>query len=390
MAHESSTGRAAGANAPTAGGASDGSPEPEGARRESAHEASPAPARARRARRPRLGPEVWGDWDDDALLALRFRDLALPLGEELEARIGQLHGELEARGLAFRPHFWLSDEWFTPDGVPGVAIPFYLAHPRLARLELRQMLEVEGGSHPWCMRILRHETGHAIENAFHLRRRQRRRELFGSTTEPYPEFYAPRPYSKSFVIHLDMWYAQAHPDEDFAETFAVWLDPESNWRERYQGWQALKKLEYVDELMRGLVGKPPRVATAAEVDPLSALGKSLRRHYEEKRERYGVDRPGFYDRDLRKLFSDDPAYAKQPTAASFLSRARREMRQLASRWTNEYQYTIDNLLDDMIVRCRELGLRLTRPADETKLDFAVLLTVQTMNYLHSGRHRVAL
>jgi len=180
--------------------------------------AKPAP-RPRRKRR-RFGPADWADWEDARLLGLRFRDLDLPLGPELESRIAQLHGELAARGLAFRPHFWLSDEWFTPDGVPGIAIPFYLAHPRLAKLELRQMLEVEGGAPDWCLKILRHETGHALENAYHLRRRRRRRELFGSTTEPYPEFYAPRPYSKSFVIHLDMWYAQAHPDEDFAETFA--------------------------------------------------------------------------------------------------------------------------------------------------------------------------
>src|SRR5262245_24993098 len=90
-------------------------------------------------------------------------------GSGLEARIRELHRELKERGIAFRPHFWLSDEWFCPDGVPGIAIPFYLAHPRLAKLELAQMNEVEGGTREWCMKILRHETGHAIENAYRLR-----------------------------------------------------------------------------------------------------------------------------------------------------------------------------------------------------------------------------
>ncbi|MCM2268834.1 MAG: putative zinc-binding metallopeptidase [Thermoanaerobaculia bacterium] len=352
--------------------------------------AVPASPRPTRRRRQPLAAAEWAAWDDERLLGLRFRDLDLPLGAELEQRIALLHEELAARGLAFRPHCWLSDEWFTPDGVPGIAVPFYLAHPRLARLELHQMLEVEGGSVEWCMKILRHEAGHAIENAYHLRRRRKRRELFGSTREAYPEFYAPRPYSKSFVIHLDSWYAQAHPDEDFAETFAVWLDPQSNWRERYEGWPALRKLEYMDELMRELAGRPPRVTEAREVDPLPTLGKTLRRHYEEKREHYGVSRPEFYDRDLRRLFSDAPEHARQPTAASFLVRARREMRQLVGRWTNEYQYTIDSVLGDMIARCRELNLRLRTSPEQTRLDFAALLTVQTMNYLHSGRHRVAL
>ncbi len=354
-------------------------------------EAAPA-ARARpRRKRRRLPASEWATWDEPQLLSLRIKDLELSLqGSELEPRIAQLYAELAARGLEFRPHCWLSDEWFTPDGVSGVAIPFYLAHPRLSRLELRQMLEVEGGTHEWCLKILRHEAGHAIENAFGLRRRARRRQLFGSTRVPYPDFYAPRPYSKSFVIHLDSWYAQSHPDEDFAETFAVWLTPESQWRERYQGWPALKKLEYMDELMASLAGQAPKAAPGEPVDPIASLRKTLRQHYEAKRAHYGVDHPDFYDRDLRRLFSDDPAHAREATAASFLSRHRREIRQMVGRWTNEYQYTIDRVLDSMIVRCRELNLRLATQPEQARLEFAVLLTVQTMNYLHSGRHRVAL
>ncbi|MGE4056575.1 MAG: putative zinc-binding metallopeptidase, partial [Vicinamibacterales bacterium] len=128
-----------------------------------------------------------------------------------------------------QPHCWLSDEWFTPDGVPGVAIPFYLAHPRLEKLELAQMLEVEGGDATTCLRILRHEAGHAIDNAYQLRRRSTRRRIFGLPSLAYPEYYLPKPYSKSFVQHLDHWYAQSHPDEDCAETFAVWLDRGSQW-----------------------------------------------------------------------------------------------------------------------------------------------------------------
>jgi hypothetical protein len=359
----------------------------------------PAPAdldgkavRVRKARRPRrLPPSEWASWDDEHLLDLKLSELDLAIaGSELEPRIAELQAELEQRGLTFRPHFWLSNEWFSPDGVPGIAIPFYLAHPRLARLELHQMFEVEGGTHEWCMKILRHEAGHAIENAFKLRARRRRLELFGSTRVPYPEFYAPRPYSKSFVIHLDAWYAQSHPDEDFAETFAVWLHPGSKWRERYQGWPALRKIEYMDELMGSLAGRPPLVASNVEVDPLATIGTTLRQHYSQKRAHYGVNRPEFYDRDLRRLFSDSPAHAHQPTAAAFIARYRREIRLLVARWTNEYQYTIDQVLSDMMARCRELGLRLSSPPEQTKREFAVLLTVQTMNYLHSGRHRVAL
>src|SRR5689334_1779674 len=151
-----------------------------------------------------LPPTDWEDWPDDRLLDLRMCQLGIAIeGSVLETRVAELQAELDARGLQqFKPHYWLSDEWFTPDGVPGVAIPFYLAHPRLAKLELAQMLEVEGGDETSCLRILRHEVGHAIDNAYELRRRPTRRRLFGNPATPYPEYYTPKPYSKSFVHHL--------------------------------------------------------------------------------------------------------------------------------------------------------------------------------------------
>jgi hypothetical protein len=333
----------------------------------------------------------WASWPDEKLLDLRLCDLGVTIeGTELEQRIAEIGTELGARGLAFRPHYWLSDEWFTPDDVPGIAIPFYLGHPRLAKLEATQMLEVEGGDPESCLMILRHEAGHAIDNAYQVRRRPRRRRLFGSPATPYPEYYTPKPYSKSFVQHLDHWYAQSHPDEDFAETFAVWLDPQSMWSTRYAGWPALRKLEYMDGLMRELTRRKPSITSKRQLDPLPKLRKSLREHYRKKREHYGLDHPDFYDSDLRKLFSDAPQYAKNPSAARFVRKFRREVRGTVASFTDSYQYTIDQLIEGIIERCRELNLRLTDSEDTTKIDFMLLLTVQTMNYLHSGRHRVAL
>jgi hypothetical protein len=337
-----------------------------------------------------LKPSDWANWSDEQLLALRMCDLGITIeGTDLEQRIAHVNAELEARRLV-RPHYWLSDEWFTPDGVPGIAIPFYLAHPRLAKLELAQMLEVEGGEPQQCLRILRHEAGHAIDNAYQLRRRPTRRRLFGNPATAYPEYYTPKPYSKSFVHHLDHWYAQSHPDEDFAETFAVWLDPDSQWSTRYAGWPAERKLEYMDRLMRELARRRARVKSKRQVDPASRLKKTLAEHYVKKRAHYGVDHPAFYDSDLHNLFSNTAEHAKRPLAAAFVSRIRREVRSTVASFTDSYQYTIDQLLETIIRRCREQNLHLTESEKETKTDFMVFLTVQTMNYLHSGRHRVAL
>jgi hypothetical protein len=341
---------------------------------------------------PRRQPlrDDWPEQGDEQLLDVRLADLKLSIEGTLASRIEQLRTELEARGLRFPLHFYLSDEWFTPDGGTAIAIPFYLAHPRLERLEEAQMFEVEGGEHEWCMRILRHEAGHAIDHAFRLRRRRKRLEMFGPSSKPYPEFYTPKPYSKSFVLHLDSWYAQSHPDEDFAETFAVWLTPNSEWRPRYAGWKALPKLEYMDALMQSLVGQDAPVDRREEIDPLPSLKTTLRQHYRNKRKHYGVDHPNFYDRDLRRLFSDAPEFASHMTAAQFISRIRRQVRRVVAGWTGAYQYTIDQVIEDMITRCRELKLRLATPEEQARQEFTVLLTVQAMNYLHSGGHRLFL
>jgi hypothetical protein len=192
------------------------------------------------------------------------------------------------------------------------------------------------------------------------------------------------------VLHLDSWYAQSHPDEDFAETFAVWLSPTGDWRNRYQDWPALKKLEYVDRLMHEIAGKPPVTKSRRQTETLRSLKRTLRAHYKHKREHYGVEHPNFTDRDLRKLFSDDPAFARNKSAATFIQRVRRDVRRVVAEWTGSYQYTIDQVIEAMILRSRQLKLRLKYPEDRTQLDFTIVLTVQTMNYLHSGRHRVAL
>src|SRR6266403_2011228 len=132
----------------------------------------------------------WHLLTDEELLDVRLRDLPLRIaGTRLEDRVERLYGELQDRGIGFRPHVWLSEEWFTPDGVPGIAIPFYLAHPRLIKLERAEMLEVEGASEEECMRILRHEAGHAISNAYGLHARREWNEVFGSYRTPYPGWY---------------------------------------------------------------------------------------------------------------------------------------------------------------------------------------------------------
>jgi hypothetical protein len=245
----------------------------------------------------------WANWSTERLLQLRVKDLGLTIeGTWLEPRIDALYETLERRGFRLRPHIWLSEEWFSPQGVPGFAIPFYLAHPRLIRLERSQMLDVEGGTHDEFTRIMRHETGHAIQHGYQLQRRRTWQRLFGKSSKRYPEYYRPNPASKRYVQHLRLWYAQSHPDEDFAETFAVWLrSSRGEWRKRYAGWPALKKLEYVDELMHEIADTPPIIATRKRFEPVSTITKTLAQHYTERKAKYSEVLP---DKTMHFLYNE--------------------------------------------------------------------------------------
>ena len=215
---------------------------------------------------------AWANLPDQELLQLRLKDLAS--GSRAPGwRIGSPTSTRSwtRRGFRIRPHFWVSSEWFSSTITPGIAVPFYLTHPRLERLERKMILEAEGSTPAECMRILRHEMGHVIQHAYQLQRRRRWQQLFGPSSRRYPRHYRANPTSRNYVQHLRLWYAQSHPDEDFAETFAVWLQPRSNWRKRYAGWPALKKLEYVDELMSEIADQKPLLTTpqaCRSVEPL--------------------------------------------------------------------------------------------------------------------------
>ena len=317
-----------------------------------------------------------------------MRDLGVTIeGTWLEACVDQLHEELTARKLRLQPHVWLSDEWFSPGGVPGFALPFFLTHPRLRRLERTMLLDVEGASRAECMRIMRHECGHAFQHGYQLHRRRKWQQLFGKSSTRYPEFYKPNPASTKYVQHLRLWYAQSHPDEDFAETFAVWLRPRADWRARYKGWPALKKLQYVDELMQELGSERPPVHTRRVIEPLSRISRTLGEHYAARRRQYEVTFPNIYDAELRRLFSEEKRHRRNEWASTFLRRHRTEIRGLVAKWTGEYQYTLELVLHDMIGRCRELRLRVAGPERQVLTDFCVLLTVKTMHFLYSHRRR---
>jgi hypothetical protein len=347
---------------------------------------------SRRAAAERASREPsWARLSDSELLEQRFCDLRLSLKHsDVERHLRRIQRELLRRGLRFRPHVWLSVEWFSPDGVPGLAVPFYMAHPRLMRLERHFMDEVEGGNAEWALRILRHEVGHALDNAFRLRRRKSWRQVFGNGSRPYPDTYRPRPASRAFVLHLGHWYAQSHPTEDFAETFAVWLQPRARWQRDYEGWPALQKLQYVDELMQALRDEVPAVMNRDLIEPLSENTMTLGEHYRRKRARYAMDTPDAYDLRLKRVFGVQRSGKRQLRASTFLRTVRPQIERLLVRRWRLHPYLIHHVFRAVIHRSRDLNLVVDTSQREAKRAVFGVLERIVMDILRRDRERFAL
>jgi hypothetical protein len=338
-------------------------------------------------KRKALTPADWENFPDDELLRLRVRDLGLTIrGTHLEEKVKRLYSELDARGIGFKPPYYLADEWLCPDKVPVIGIPFFLAHPRLMHLERKMMLEVEGGTDYWCQCLLRHEAGHVLNYAYKLYTRTRWRELFGPFTTRYLNDYYAQPYSRRYVIHLEEHYAQAHPDEDFAETFAVWLNPRSNWQEKYREWPALKKLKYVDSLIPKIGPQQPRVTDYETPWSAGRMVSTLAAFYERRHRFLGDDFPGFYDPGLQRIFSPHPGENKI-AASQYLRSKRRQIGDSVSMWTGQRKYDIDKLIRKLASRCDRLKLYMHKAETDIILEITAFVTAMISNIPVVSRKR---
>lgn len=322
------------------------------------------------------------------MLTTRVCDLPLKIEDSwLEDCVNEVHQELDTKQIKFKPPCYLADEWLTPDNEPVVGIPFFLAHPALIKLEKKMMLDVEGGTKPWCMKLLRHEIGHALNYAYKLYKKQRWQKIFGKFSAEYEDTYRFRPYSKNFVRHLEDYYAQYHPDEDFSETFAVWLTPDLDWRTQYKGWRALEKLNYVDGLMNEIKNKPPRISQGKKYWEFCRMRILLKNYYQKRKRSCAENFPDFHDVNLKKIFAGEDK-GKQILASDVIVKYRKEMLNNVSVWTGEKKYIINELLKTIIERCRALKLEVVDTEPLTVLRISTYIMALVMNYMYTGKFRV--
>lgn len=320
-----------------------------------------------------------------SLLQARIKDLKLHLsGTLLERFIGQLYDELEAKGLALRPQCYLSDQWGCPSGVPVIGIPFYLADPNL--LQIEDALGAGAENERDIMMYLRHEAGHAFNYAYRLYETEEWRKQFGDYSKPYVDTYKPHPFSRRYVVHISGWYAQKHPDEDFAETFAVWLTPNSRWQERYRGWSALKKLHYVEQCAQRL-GRQSALVTMAERDmDVGEMEETVLDHYRQRmlEEKIDTSIGEHLDQDLAGLFE---AEGVGSTGADTLIRAERQSLILAvTQYSGVSRGVVKSVLDHLLDRAAALRLTVHRDkAREYMTRLTALLTALAMNFLYTDK-----
>ncbi len=329
--------------------------------------------------------ESFESWETEkqSLLARKISELGLAIaGTRVEKMIDQLYSELADKSLSFRPPVYLTDQWGCPDGIPLIGVPFYLADPRLEKIEddFAEGIESETES----MRFMRHEAGHAFNYAYRIYDRPDWRQTFGPFSRPYRERYKADPFSHDFVRHILGWYAQKHPDEDFAETFAVWLTPGLDWRKAYDGWPALKKIEYVDQVMHEVAAESPPAPLPTDDDlPVEAMRYSLQDHYRELAESIPVADSGVFDGDLRNIFATADESPNGQSADEFLSSHRREIVGRISYWTGESAHAVRDFHNLLRNRAKLLDLRVRGLEASTLIELTAFGTAVMMNYRNS-------
>lgn len=319
-----------------------------------------------------------------ALLPQRISQLGLKLeGSPVERYVKMLYREVERKGLKhFRPPCYLTDEWGCPSGEPIIGIPFYLADAKLARLE-DEIDDVEDERE--IRMYLRHEAGHAFNYAYKLYETAEWRELFGPFNRPYRERYRPVPFDRHFVRHIEGWYAQKHPDEDFAETFAVWLTPRSRWRVRYRGWPAMRKLRYVDRVAHALRDSEPPVRLASTDITVEEMNMTVEEFFRANQGEIAPvevalenDLPDFFVRKGRRRQGIRPAW-------EMVREHRIPLINKIEYWTGVHRGVVRALVDSIADAAERLQLHVETKTERAALvELTTYATTLSMNYLTRG------
>lgn len=311
----------------------------------------------------------------------------------LQPHIDRLMSLLQSRGIRLKPRFYLGEDWGCVTGTNNIEVGFYDADPLLR--ELNQ--DIRGWSHePRVIDyLLRHETGHAFCYMHRLYKLREFRVVFdvrGKFFDTYPatDRFKPHPWSRDFVNPNRDHYAQKHPDEDFAETFGVWLEPRSVWRRAYRNKKgALLKLDFVSRLIARYGDKVPETELdPRKVDsPVESIKATVAEQLGASLTRYRAKATGYIDPLLKRVgrYHARPLPAGAIPLAEAVASYRTFIEDIVVRNARVTPSQASSLLSKIQSRTRVLHLYIPLAATEEKIaEVAALAACLATRFALSG------
>ncbi|MCZ6603214.1 MAG: putative zinc-binding metallopeptidase, partial [Planctomycetota bacterium] len=310
-------------------------------------------------------------------------------GSRLEYCISRLRKEIRREKISLRPYFYLSDFYGCVTRQANVGLAFYDADPLLQ--DIRREVTGEFHSEAEIMDMLRHEFGHAFCYTHRLYQEPEFRRIFGVRgdffrTYPAGDRFKSNPWSRNYVNLNGDHYAQKHPDEDFAETVATFVDRRSRWRVRYRNKKgALQKLEYVGRTLKRYGRRKPKEKSDPDSLhlPVEQLKKTVGEFFGASPTPFRKRAKGYIDPKLRRLFRHrlNGAQNGKLPVSELIRVNRRTLLEKIGGWTEANRSVVRDLLDKIVSRSDVLGLAVRREHSQKKLlDLATFTTTLVTNY----------
>jgi len=321
---------------------------------------------------------------NEQILSLKIKELDPKLGPEQRSMIEMLNNQLRALGIKWRPHHWFSQEWFSPDGVSGFAIPFMLTHKKLIKLEKEHLGTCEGESMQSFYKLICHETAHAIDNAYKLRLNKKRQELFGLSSTSYPSSYRPNPSSLNYISFLGDHYAQAHPDEDWAETFGHYL-MHGKLPDRYKGTRVEEKYHCVHQIVSSLKNKEFKANEWITPENYRHDNMTIGEYLEKKKKSLKLHKTNYFEKKIVKKFQDN---REGILVSSFMRIKKKSIINKLTKRTNHHPWVLSKSFDDLAKECKNknYSFKSSNQISEQKIEQIIFSNID--DYVKKGRTRI--
>lgn len=326
------------------------------------------------------------------ILKIPVNKLHLSLSPNHQKEILRLKQRLRAYNISWRPHIWFADEWFSPNGIGGFALPLSLGHKKLITLEKKYLGHLEGTSSKEFFKLACHETGHALDNAYKLRLSKGRQKIFGKTSQHYPKSYIPNPNRNDHVHFLGDFYAQAHPDEDWAETVGFLLYNNKSWNKNYLNTYAWQKLCFAHALLNQLQHKTPKLTRHLKPYHVQNDERTFLQYLEDKSHQLKPNKKPFFltEKHVQIIKSQKPSKLSNHAVITnrLISKNKNLLISKIEKNTNISPWYIEKGLLTLKKECKENAYQLQFLQRPSLKKIEEIITSQLEEFINKGHARI--